>query len=540
MASRLEALARETIDSSPRPTDVAALRQRSARRARRRRTRLSALVAVAVVLVLGVVGWRVVGPGDGKRPSVASRPTHPPATTTPDPAFAGLPAPGIPSDQERVPLERLRAPMVVAGGKVWVANNSGVDVFDAMTLKRLATVPTDLPVVTIAANGDDVWLVTGDDDAGDRGESAPYQLLRVDLSTAQVAFDAVLPFVDAGHRSTWNLRLAAGPDVAWVRGGQSIVKVDGSSGQITPIPFLAGGNIAADRNGLWVPGAGGMVHIDGRTNEISPVSSIPAGFMWSVAATDDAAWVIEATADRNGGAGLDLFRIDAVTHAVTTFVVPGIAVVTGDDEVWVQIYVSSRDDTGHPTGLVGHLDPATGKIDRTMHIFLGDVPGSSSDGYTFPPFAVANGQIWSAYSGLQRTSTASTPSKSTTKIDLSTTLSAINSYYDALGDHDIDGARQAIALEYRNSWAPGSMPADPDATHLKTLSQLNIKTPQRVAPPDWMATWPYSEWVGVRVTYRATYRANDVTHDGLQTRFVYLARAAGTTDWYIAHIGVAP
>lgn len=539
--NQLEALAEATVESTTgAATDVTALRERAAVRRRRRRTRFSVLTVI-LVLVVGLAGWRVLAADDRRPPTVGAKPSRPPATTpatSSTTAIPGVPAPSIPADQARVALDRLRAPIAVSAGKVWVANNTGIDVFDPTTLHRIATIPTDVPVVTVAANGNEVWLVTGDDDAGDRGSANPYTLLRVDGTNDRVAWKSVLPFTDHGHRSSWNLRLAAGPGRAWVTFGDSAMKVDAATGDVTPIPLPAfAGNIAADRDGLWLDAG---LHIDGATDEITAIDGIPPGFMWSIAATDDAAWLVEATGETDGGAGLKLFRIDAATHAVTPFVVPGIAAVAGDGQIWVQIYSSARDDIDKPTELVGQVDPTTGKITRTLHVFLGDVPGSASNGYTYAPFAVASGQVWSAYSGLQRTSVASTPGTNATPIDLSTPLTTINSYYTALGDHDVDGARQAIALEYRADWTPSVNVKNADVTQLETLTRLHIKTPQPVAPPEWMATWPYSEWTGAWVTYHATYRANGVTHDGTQTHFVYLARAAGTTDWYIAKIGPVP
>jgi len=235
---------------------------------------------------------------------------------------------------------------------------------------------------------------------------------------------------------------------------------------------------------------------------------------------------------------MQLVRIDATTHALRSFPVPGMAVVTGDDQIWVQL----GDFSGGAGGLVGAFDPSTGKITRTLSVFLGSPPGSSSDGYTFAPFAVADGQVWSAYSGLQRTTIPTSASTAPTKttVDLSTPMTTVNSYYTALGEHDVAGARQTIALEYRPRWFPSTTVVNPDVSHLKTLTRVQIKPPQPIGPPESMATWPYSEWRGVWVTYRATYRPNSVTRNGTQTKFIYLARAAGTTDWYITQIGPVP
>jgi hypothetical protein len=413
VVDQLEVLARATVETATiAPTDLDALRERAVRRSRRRRTRLSALAVVAV-LVGGLVVWRALAPRETRPPSITGTPTRPPATQ-PNPTAAVVPAPSDPAGIIGVALDRGRAPRAVAGGAVWVAGWSGVEVYDAKTLQPIATVPTDAPVVTMAASSDAVWLVTGDDNAGDQGEGAPYTLLRIDAASERVVFSDVLPFVDNGHRSTWNLRLAADAGLAWVTFGDTVVKVDASTGDVTPISLQGGhvGNTAADRDGLWVSIDGGTTpqsvafgvrHVDGRTNEITAVDGIPNGFMWSIAATDDAAWLVEAFGDSHGGPGLHLVRIDAATHALSSFVMPAIAVVAGDDQVWVELYRSSADGRNEMSGLVGQVDPTTGKIVRTMHMVLGEMPGSASSGYTFPPFAVAGGQLWSAYSGLQRT-----------------------------------------------------------------------------------------------------------------------------------------
>lgn len=123
--------------------------------------------------------------------------------------------------------------------------------------------------------------------------------------------------------------------------------------------------------------------------------------MWSIAATNDAAWLLQCNG--TGHSCMELVRIDAVTHAPSAYPMPGMAVVTGDDQLWVQLGDFSGRSGG---GVVGAFDPSTGKISETLSVSLGNPPGSSSDGYTYPPFAVADGQVWSAYSGLHRTSVA--------------------------------------------------------------------------------------------------------------------------------------
>jgi len=99
---------------------------------------------------------------------------------------------------------------------------------------------------------------------------------------------------------------------------------------------------------------------------------------------------------------MHLVRIDAASFTITASRVPAIAVVAGDGQVWVQAF-SSTNGQEDARCVVGQVDPATGRLSRTAYVTLGSLPGSSGDGYNNPPFAVADGRIWSASDGLQRT-----------------------------------------------------------------------------------------------------------------------------------------
>ena len=142
------------------------------------------------------------------------------------------------------------------------------------------------------------------------------------------------------------------------------------------------------------------VHIDAATNKATPIPGLPAGFYWSIATTGDAAWTVAAV---DSGSTLQLTRIDAVTHALTTSRIHGIALVAGDGQLWVQVIPPTGGSSLNYHSLIGQIDTATGQISRTVMISIGEEPGSAGNGYANPPFAVANGQIWSAYNGLQRT-----------------------------------------------------------------------------------------------------------------------------------------
>ena len=135
--------------------------------------------------------------------------------------------------------------------------------------------------------------------------------------------------------------------------------------------------------------------VDRTTNETKSIAGVPDGYPWSIASSGDAAWLVEAHADpaARDGAALHLVRIDAATLSVTDTRVDAIAVVAGDGEVWVQVWQAAT---------VGKVDPATGTVVRSVDISTSGSP-DTSDGYTSPPFAVAGGQLWSAFLNVQRT-----------------------------------------------------------------------------------------------------------------------------------------
>ena len=347
-------------------------------------------------------------------------PTTSPATTGHSalPLGEGIPAPTAPAEQVRVSLPQSPTPMAVAGDTVWVGTPSGIAAFDASTMEKHGDVNLPLSTAVLAVSADGVWVLSGSDELWD-GPLAEnplplYHLARVDPATLRVAFETDLP-VHSDGRINRKIRMAASPGAVWVAFRDEVIRVDAATDAVDPIDLDGHlvGNIAADGTGLWVATAGGItaktaegqvLRIDGSTREVRATPDInPDGFMWSIAATDDAAWLVQVYLEPNSHeATLHLVRIDPNTLATKAFRVPAIAVVTGDDQVWVQAY-DRYHGPADTTGIVGQVDPETGKITRTVDIAIGGIPGSSDNGYNNPPFAVEGGRIWSTYDGLERT-----------------------------------------------------------------------------------------------------------------------------------------
>jgi hypothetical protein len=403
LEERLRAYGSQWRETYPFTNDVD-----TTRLARSQGKRVAAMVAAVVVVTVAlVVAVAVRHIGSPNSNPIAPTPTNQSTTTTRQtPALIPTPLPT--AEQIQVPLDHPNAPIAVGNGRVWVGTTTGVDAFDPRTLRRLGSVPTAQPVLEMVSTTDGLWIVTGRDDSLDEQKNAAYRLELVEPSTRRVKFSTELPFVP-GYHSSWHLRLAATPGTAWVSLRDMVLRIDASNDAVTSVSLSGrgSGNIAADETGLWITSGSSyasnvtivpLLHIDATTNAVEVISELPLGFYWSVATTDNAAWIVAAT----GATGMQLIRVDAGTHAVTLKPLPGIALVTGEGELWVQVI----DPSGHSLNyndLVGRIDLATGNITRTVRISIGEVPGSSGDGYATPPFAIANGHIWSTYNGLQRT-----------------------------------------------------------------------------------------------------------------------------------------
>lgn len=414
---QLEELARSTIESPAlAPPAVEELRLRHDHRRRRRARRVTgALLGIAVLAASAVT---LVATRDERdpRPQVATRPAPP--TTTAREIVPGVPRPEPPRDQRRVagsgptaPPAVAQAPLAVGDGTAWVADASGVAAVDVETMERLGAVPLVLPVVAIATSTDGVWVLSGSNRETSGGERPddldPYHLTRIDPASRAVALDVDLPFPSSrrGHR---NVRLAASPGVGWVTFGETLLRIDPATGSLsaTDLPGHAA-HIAADGRGVWIVLQGDndpgrppleLVRIDRDADALESVA-LPGGWAWSVASTGDHVWVVEAYADEEDGGDprLHLLRIDALTLELEGFAAPVIAVVAGDGDVWAQVVA----EDGMATGLLGEVDPVTGKIVRTVAVDVGSVP--TSFGYVSPPFAVTDGSIWSASDGLEHT-----------------------------------------------------------------------------------------------------------------------------------------
>jgi hypothetical protein len=401
------------------PSDMGALEHRVAQR-RRRRARAWAAAVVTVVLVAGTVGvveW-MGGHATERTPAIEAPATRPsltqpsllqPAITQPSATDAGIPFVTPPSSQVTVPTDRDRAPIAVGNGRVWIGTHGGIAAVDPVSLRSIGTVAIDLPTLVIATSPGAVWVLSGSDrgsTAGDDSDQPWYHLTRIDPVTLDVVFEADLPF-HSSVRASRLVRLVSSPGVAWVSFRTTIVRIDAATNSVTTMetPGFWIGDIAADDMGLWMTTNGaasasgvessGVVRLDRTTGEMQAVPGIPNGYRWSIASSGDAAWLIEyvapGTADETEGG--HLVRIDAATLAVTATRMTAIAVVTGGGEVWVQVTEAAT---------VGKVDPATGAVLRSVDISTSGFPGTS-DGYTSPPFAIADGQLWSAFRGLQRT-----------------------------------------------------------------------------------------------------------------------------------------
>jgi hypothetical protein len=210
--------------------------------------------------------------------------------------------------------------------------------------------------------------------------------------------------VSSSARANRKIRLAASAGVAWVSYGQTLTRIDAPTGAVTTtkLPWFVG-HVAADASGLWMLTTGGdtpesastrVVHVDRESNETGIVADLQNSYPWSIASSGDAVWVVAVYSDpaADPRAPLHLVRIDTSTFAVTATAADVIAVVAGDGQVWVKAASDA---------VVGQVDPQTGVVFRSVEI--GVSGNTSSDGYTSPPFAIGDGQIWSTPGVIQRT-----------------------------------------------------------------------------------------------------------------------------------------
>jgi hypothetical protein len=398
---------------------------------RRNRRRVRWVVATVVVLTVAIGGTTVIvrsGNHDGVR--VVTAPTSTPTVsastaTAPSNALAPIPAPQTPREQIQVPLDRADAPIAVGSNKIWVGGASGIEAFDPVTMHQLGAVPTVLPVLELVSSSDGLWVLSGRDDNLDGHRNPRYHLERIASSTLKVQQTMDLPFA-VGYHSSWHIRLAALSGTAWVALGSSVLRIDSHSGAITQLSPAGApvGNMAVDHTGVWIiaDNAPLLQHIDAATNAVTTIPGLPDGFYWSIATTTDAAWLVASTDAR---AGLQLMRVDAATHAIATYRIPGIAPVADDDQLWVQV-IDPHGRSLNFDNLVAQIDTRTGRLLRTVRISIGEEPGSSGNGYPNPPFAVIGNKIWSAYHGLQRTTLDRAPRASTPTPQLPVGLSLVN------------------------------------------------------------------------------------------------------------------
>ena len=374
---------------------------------RRKRRHFRRMAATLVALTIAIGGTAViVRSSNHERGLVVTAPTPvptaSPSTTTPTASLAPIPAPEKPREQIQVALDRASAPLAVGNGRIWVGGTSGVEAFDPLTLHRVGTVATVLPVLELASSSNGLWVLSGRDFNLDPQRNPHYRLERVDPSTLKVQLSTDLPFA-VGYHSSWHIRLAATSETVWVALGSSVLRIDARNSvaiQVGPTGQSVG-DIAADSSGLWIiaDNAPLLQHIDTATNTVTTIRGLPDGFYWSIAATTDAAWLIASV---DAGPGLRLIKVDAASHAIATYRIPGVALVADNGQLWVQVI----DPHGHSLNfdnLVAQIDTRNGRLLRTVKISIGEEPGCSGNGYASPPFVVTGDKIWSAYKGLQRT-----------------------------------------------------------------------------------------------------------------------------------------
>jgi ABC-type branched-subunit amino acid transport system substrate-binding protein/predicted Ser/Thr protein kinase len=182
-----------------------------------------------------------------------------------------------------VPAQNWGYPQVAVGaGAVWVINeNRTVSRIDPATGQRVARIKVD--ALTIAAGGEGVWFVRGDETRAVRSidprSNTPGQTIRVgaqNLSTVAVGGGAVWASAE-GDGLVW--RIDPGPDPL-------LRSIDVGVG----VTFLAYGGGA-----IWAANYrdGTVSRIDVKTNE---VESSPVGAVQSLAADDRTAWVSTAGA----------------------------------------------------------------------------------------------------------------------------------------------------------------------------------------------------------------------------------------------------
>jgi Protein of unknown function (DUF4232) len=384
---------------------------------RRKRRHFRRMAATLVALTIAIGGTAVsVRSGNHERGLVVTA-----ATPVPTDSLAPIPAPEKPREQIQVALDRASAPLAVGNGRIWVGGTSGVEAFDPLTLHRVGTVATVLPVLELASSSNGLWVLSGRDFNLDAQRNPRYRLERVDPSTLKVQLAMDLPFA-VGYHSSWHIRLAAASETVWVALGSSVLRIDSRSStamQVGPTGQSVG-NIAADSSGLWIiaDNAPLLQHIDTATNTVTTIRGLPDGFYWSIAATTDAAWLIASV---DAGPGLRLIKVDAASHAIATYRIPGVALVGDNGQLWVQVI----DPHGHSLNfdnLVAQIDTRNGRLLRTVKISIGEEPGSSGNGYASLPFVVTGDKIWSAYNGLQRT----TLDRKTTSTTISASSAALS------------------------------------------------------------------------------------------------------------------
>jgi streptogramin lyase len=227
-------------------------------------------------------------------------------------------------------------------------------------------------------------------------EYSPYRVEKVDPATGTVAFGTDLPGTCRYGRDNRSPspELVVGPGAVWVRDPATctMFEIDAGTGAVVATSEVVGSLVTADAGGPWVATGSGpngssascargatpreLVRLDPAGNVRDTFHIGDREVIGEVALLDGVAWV---TSVRYGQYVPRLARVDTATGAVRTTGISPVDVATGDGQVWFlgTGSRSRRPDRATDPGVLGEIDPRTGKVERVFRLDLG--PSSSPD-----------------------------------------------------------------------------------------------------------------------------------------------------------------
>ena len=286
--------------------------------------------------------------------------------------------------------------IAVGEGAVWVLNAddrtiSKIDLETREVVKTFGTggIPTDLAVGEGA-----VWVGNGAKTTRTTGyPSLVYtaSVSRLDPGTTTMGETQVLPgprrtpdAINAGDLRTLGVsQLAVGAGAVWaVNPDLSVSRIDAETGKrVEIIPMVAGGAIAAGKEGVWAIGAAGddesphVLRIDPRTNRVGQRVDLGADSLTGLAVGAGSVWATDVST------GL-LWRIEPGSDPTTRTIDIGFgatAVAYGAGAVWVTNFV--RDE-------IARVDVRTNEVSDVIR--LAGTP---------PSVAAAAGTAWVSIAG---------------------------------------------------------------------------------------------------------------------------------------------